>query len=61
MLPEAKARLALAMRVDDIERGMRKQKAEGDWMRRNAEEAGLEVEGDEGEGDGEGEGRSGGE
>ena len=47
LLPKLRARVNLAKKIDDITRSEKKQRAKGDWLRRNAEAAGLVVEEDD--------------
>lgn len=47
LLPKLRARVNLAKKIDDITRSEKKQRAKGDWIRRNAEAAGLVVEEDD--------------
>ncbi|GFR48029.1 hypothetical protein Agub_g9861, partial [Astrephomene gubernaculifera] len=63
LMPQVRARVRLAMRLDDIERKERKNRAEDSWRRSNAKALGLDVSDDEQGGsggsdsDGEGGGR----
>merc|ERR1712157_461757 len=46
-MPQVRARMSLAKRIDEISRLEKKQKAKGDWLRRNAEAAGIMLDDDD--------------
>jgi ATP-dependent RNA helicase DDX24/MAK5 len=47
VMPKVRARMSLAKKIDEISRLDKKQKSKGDWLRRNAEAAGIMLDEDE--------------